>query len=137
MAESTMKAVLTIELEAEALDWAVADALGLECPHECDADGVWRRWYQPLLSDGEPTGDMEPFHPSIDWAQCGALIHAHLVSVRAPDSAGGCWTAWLPKFGRAFKQGGPTAQIAVCRAIVLSKQGPAVAIPSELLESLA
>lgn len=122
----------TATLEGLALDWAVADTIGLERPNGPDLDGVWRRWYQPLI-DGEPWGDCEPFCPSSDWAHCGPLIDSHQVAIayhQGPDRSPLATT----REAHPAYQTGATVLVAICRAVVASKIGDTVRVPAELVE---
>lgn len=137
---SALVEVKTAGLEGKALDWAVADAVGLETPGGRDADGVLRRWYQPLLG-GEPWGDMEPFHPSIDWAQGGPLIDKYHIQTSYNGrgfrtASGEYWCAYVCNDAGVEQRpsgGGGTALIAACRAIVATKFPDTILVPAELV----
>ena len=126
-----MTKIKTSELQGAALDWAVAEAVGVEvdirAESPCkvhDSGGVWL----------QPTA-RRPYMPSSNWGQGGPLIEAYHVdlesnladewagSVAAEDPGGD--PRWISKTG-------PTPLIAACRAIVAAKMGDEVDVPEEL-----
>ncbi|MCZ4061211.1 DUF2591 family protein [Pantoea sp. LMR881] len=128
-------AVKTDELTGAALDWAVADAIGLPKPKQVDGDGVWHRWYQPVLSNGEPWGSEECFHPSTDWSQCGPLINRFKVMV--DHDFEDYSTPKEPCYAESnyYWAIGETELIAICRTIVKRHFGESVNVPAELVET--
>ncbi|WP_277268330.1 phage protein NinX family protein [Pantoea septica] len=130
-----IRAIKTEDLTGAALDWAVADAIGLPKPDQCDNDGQWRRWYQPTLIDGEPWGSLEPFHPSINYSQGAPLIERF--SMMIDKNFEEFSTPEQPWFAQTdfFWGTGQTVLIAICRAVVRRQLGDTVSVPAELLES--
>lgn len=126
-------AIRTADLTGATLDWAVADAIGLPKPEQADADGVWRRWYQPTLSDGESWGSKEFFHPSTNWSQCGPLIKRFKVMIDHDFEEYS--TEQEPCYAETnyYWAIGETELIAICRAIVKRHFGEAVNVPLELV----
>lgn len=125
--------IKTEDLTGAALDWAVADAIGLPKPDQRDNDGQWRRWYQPVLIDGEPWGSREPFHPSLNYSQGAPLIERF--SMMIDKNFEEFSTLEQPWFAQTdFYWGiGQTVLIAICRAVVRRQLGDTVNIPEELI----
>lgn len=114
--------VKTSELEGAALDWAVAQAIGMELllcgdhPH--------------AVIDGQIAGR---YQPSTDWSQGGPLIEKYRVSVIYSDEeCDPC--AWTDD---TAVWPGPTPLIAACRAIVAAKLGAVVQVPADLIGGAA
>ena len=117
----------TKDLTGAALDWSVAVALGwkLERPQDgqfIDNDG--NRWlagyrqYAPKIS----------FSPSSNWAQGGPLVQSQLFWVEEQS-----YDQWGAEGVGGETQYGPTALIAICRAVVACKLGDEVDVPDELV----
>lgn len=108
--------VKTSELEGIALNWAVAGLVHTE------------RWRHEKY-EGGLFASMHGYTPSTDWSQCGPLIEEYKIITDPPDGMFPSWCAWL-----GIDAGdGPTALIAICRAIVSAKLGDTVDIPDELV----
>lgn len=110
--------VKTSELTGQALDWAVAQAIG--------------ETHQTILENIIAGGDF--FRPSTDWNQGGPLIEKFRIELRASGEQR--WYA-----DKVFPHGsgqedwcgfGYTALSAVCRAIVTAKLGDEIELPAEL-----
>lgn len=129
------RSIKTEDLTGAALDWAVADAIDLPKPDQRDADGQWRRWYQPTLIGGEPWGSQEPFHPSINYSQGAPLIERF--SMMVDKNFEEFSTADQPWFAQTYLYWGigQTMLIAICRAVVRSQLGGTVNVPAELVEA--
>lgn len=128
--------VKTDEIIGPALDWAVANATeAWEFSHEwfptmtldprfigirnVVVDGcVWLEPRNPFRQDPQP------FMPSTDWSQGGALWDEFATSMDRHDG-------WLVSVIGGDAQG-PTKLIALCRAIVAAKIGDVVRVPKEL-----
>ena len=117
-----MTKIKTSELQGAALDWAVAEAVGVTV--DCGA--------QIIALNGAPvkrvSGDV--FSPSTDWSQGGPLIEGAGVLIGHYLDIGG-WYADME--GPAVYRDGPTPLIAACRAIVAAKLGDEVDVPEELV----
>lgn len=134
--------VKTSELVGPALDWAVAKATeAWEFAHEwfptmtldpcfigirnVAVDGcVWLEPRNPFRQDPQP------FRPSTDWAQGGPLRDNHKVDITEGDHA--VSASILTESCECVDASGPTALIAICRAIVAAKLGDVVQVPVEL-----
>lgn len=129
--------VKTQDLTGDALDWAVAQAIGAyrgdyRFSENGPPDKAW------IFPDGVPlNATTGKFKPSTDWAHGGPLIESRTVTV-APYSvsvsgAAHFWVAepW-PEIEAPID--GPTPLIAACRAIVAGKLGVVVSIPAELIQ---
>lgn len=115
--------VSTQALNGPALDWAVAQAAGINVALAPPQYGApWRPF--------RPDFDGQRFAPSTNWVQAGPLLEAQQIGC-GPIRGG--WVAhprrnnsptdWLV---------GETALIAICRAIVADKIGLKVTVPQEL-----
>lgn len=112
-----------------ALDWAVAIAEGLEpalTPPNY-GNGVSLVY----IVNTEPL-----YRPSTDWSQGGPLRDKYRVAVYEVDGGkvaatlrGESPTFWIDEGSSDADATGPTALIAICRAIVASKLGDIVAVP--------
>ena len=108
-------------LKGVALDWAVAQAVGVEVALVPPAYGLgWR-----LMT---PSG--LAWSPTRWWSQGGPLIEQFLVDVW---ENGGAWVAILTCENPMFEEDGDTPLEAVCRAVVALKLGSDVEVPKELL----
>lgn len=135
-------------LEGLALDWAVgiADGRTLELP-----SAVQGRtkvvWLDPFVVklEGRPDFHDKTYRhwaPSTNWEQCGPLIDKYGNSVdRVIDGdpefddeveAGYAWRS-MPGDG-GYWMDGPTALVAICRAIVAAKLGLLISVPAELVQ---
>jgi len=111
-----------------ALDWAVAMATdaaeigigehGVICIYDTPEGGCWTNLYQP----------------SKDWSQGGLLIDSYRGSAHhnqhLQDSS--CQYSAGPA-GAGIWLYGPTALVAFCRTLVLTKLGDTVQVPKELM----
>lgn len=128
--------VKTSELEGAALDYAVAVALEMKvivhAPNSFRydvADGIHCSTYGCTIGPASMTGDDEEYSPSTDWSQGGPLIEQYKIITDPPNDNCPSWGAWL-----GIDAGdGPTALVAICRAIVSAKLGDTVDIPDELV----
>lgn len=110
--------VETIELEGAALDWAVAKAVGLAAYTQPDGPV-----YRP--------DNGEEWTPTTDWSQAGPLIDEYDVGLVKMEYGDWCAAAYCTEVS-AFNDTGPTPLIAAMRAIVATKLGAAVEVPTEL-----
>lgn len=140
-----MIAVKTAELIGPALDWAVAEAEGIQrfvmgndWPGNSAVDDAADRDRvvicnligRLVVARG---GWSDEWKPSASWAQGGPLIEKHNVQLLPPGRE---WEAQTDmRQGPSFwaKAFGSTALIAACRAIVASKLGDTVRVPAALL----
>lgn len=115
--------IKTSELGGAALDWAVAESVGIK-----DLSWEWNPHTKRMMVTHE--NEMHSFIPSTDWAQCGPLIQEFKMNIfqagEAPDVCA--------RIGQDItKRGlGETPLVAACRAIVQHKLGDTVTIPNEL-----
>lgn len=123
------------DLVGQALDWAVAKAIGgYRGEYKISEDGdPWPAWVFP---GGIPfKATTGKFTPSNDWAQGGPLIEANQVSLHCPQTTDDVWAAWIITNKGEVVQAGDTALIAACRAIVSALLGEVVSVPAELVEN--
>lgn len=117
--------IKTSELTGAALDFAVAKC----CLTEKD-NGL------RLSKNGKPTvsGDLViPYQPSLNWAQGGPLRDKYRIDVMDfSEGADTLVAASIYTDAGVINKDGPTALIAICRAIVASKLGEEVEVPDEL-----
>lgn len=111
------------------LDWAVAMASGAKemkakgsgfsCSYELPEGWCWTNQYEP----------------STDWSQGGPLIDKHLGSAHHNPHLEdrGCRYSAGPT-GAGIWLYGPTALVAFCRTLVLTKLGDTVQVPKELCQ---
>ncbi|WXL27995.1 phage protein NinX family protein [Ectopseudomonas mendocina] len=135
-----MKSIPVSELTGAALDWAVALALGWKMrrvPRDIDGNHGGEVLAPPDLSKDfqwPPRGWIAPWYfirPwSSEWAQGGPLVHKYQIELKwmGVDGKAMWWMAGHE--GIAIKQIGDTPLIAACRAIVASKFGDTVEVPS-------
>ena len=126
----------TSELTGTALDWAVAQCLGLEVTF--DSWGVC--YIGKVQRDESGLGYPAPFEPSHNWAQGGPIIEREklwigysasgttLKLVVMEDAVVQCHKVASPVCSTT----GPTVLIAAMRCYVVSKLGDTVEIPEEL-----
>lgn len=129
--------VKTADLVGHALDWAVAQAEGLEVflvgpQYNVPWRVFWKKRGQALEWD-------VLYNPHEDWALGGPLIDKHRGSVTCSAYLAGS------EFGYNAGPGGetpavsymwctgPTALVAFCRSLVNAKLGNIVQVPKELL----
>ena len=125
-----MTIVRTQELYGDALDWAVAIALGYKAVGSVAEYGytMWRT----------PEGDVLCywFSPSRQSVHCQGIIERNLISTHSPSpETFGQWWACIgvPQEG-VIGSGGPTPMIAAMRCLVEHKLGDEVDIPDDILE---
>jgi hypothetical protein len=117
--------IKTSELIGPALDWAVAEAEGLNLP-PCPGRGS-----KQCLINVSPA-DWTVFEPSTDWSQGGPLIEKYSVGVYRDYSPAETITANVN--GSGCVEIGDTHLVAVCRAIVAAKLGDTVQVPVALIQ---
>lgn len=144
--DTKMIEVKTADLIVPALDWAVAHATkAWEWAHEwfpaMTLDPTFRGvsdnatyGHVSLIPRNPMRQDSQPFMPSTDWAQGGRLIEKHQVSLHCPQSTDDVWAAWIITDSEEVAQGGDTALVAACRAIVAANLGDTLSIPAELVK---
>ena len=130
----------TAVLHGPALNWAVAKAIGageikvvewgdgktVSCIYQRPDGGCWANHYSP----------------STEWDQGGLLLDEHHVQTSyngngfSQSPTGEYWCAYVCEDnGREVRPsgGGPTALIAICRAVVASVFPNTVQVPAELV----
>lgn len=103
--------IKTIELEGDALDWAVGIA---EAPN-----GAQMLWH--LMKNGN-------WQPSRKWAEGGPFINKNYISTCTSPH----YDFWVATMPGDFEYSGPTPLIAAMRCYVASKLGDDVEIPDVL-----
>lgn len=141
---SKMVQVKVSELTGPALDWAVAIILGWKLiPVPSDVNGLnsGHVLVPPDFPDNwvfPPKGKVSQFGMlfgwSKEWFHCGPLLRF----IQRLERLGDGWECeYAPdqpgRYG-VYSVTGPTAMIAICRAVVASKLGEAVEVPAELVE---
>ena len=126
--------IKTTNLSGQALDWAVAKALGRDPVLDMESHGrTWPGWWLRLGGEYEKL----PCY-STDWAVAGPVIEQHWLDMTPwpnesdPDMRWECVdhdTRNLPTYF------GPTPMIAAMRCLVASKLGDQVDLPDSLMES--
>ena len=112
-----MTKIKTSELQGAALDWAVAEAVGLSVTRELNG---WHQVEEGSICLGWVGVN---YRPSTNWSQGGPLIERHEVEIEA-----GPWSACCG----IKTMHGDTILEAACRAIVAAKLGDEVDVPEEL-----
>ncbi len=135
-----MTKIKTSELTGPALDWAVAECVGLGKLHYTDVTGristlktAVMVWSMELPGDGH--GDK--FCPSADWSQAGPIIEREKLCIGARHTNDEIhWDDDVLYWARTTTGGhlsyGSTPLIAAMRCYVASKLGDEVEIPEEL-----
>lgn len=125
--------VKTAELIGPALDWAVAEAIGVN-PFCINSSFIIAETPE-FLSHVLPIGGSR-FHPSSDWSLGGPLIKKNLIafSVEREDVILAVLCDEYGMYISGWRQG-ETHLIAACRAIVAAKLGDTVLVPAQLVES--
>lgn len=129
-----MHMIKVSELTGLALDWAVAQALGVTVRLDlCYESAVCLCTPQ----DAARFGGAWAFIPSRDWRQGGPIIDAldgFLLKkwLEAPPAT--CCEAHLHNYEGDWVEFGPTLLIATMRCYVASKLGDTIEIPEELLK---
>ena len=125
----------TNKLIGPALDWAVAQARGLD--YEI-VDGTVvtgaKRYEANSANDYYGCEFDEVYAPSTDWAQGGPIIEREKIEIRLFVDDGTVWYAHLGAnlFPADAQMTGTTPLIAAMRCYVSSKLGDEVEIPEEL-----
>lgn len=119
-----MKTVKTSELSGLALDWAVAQAMGMQV--EIGAEYI-------------VDANRCVYAPSGSWVICGEFVEKYsieLVNELIPDEQWGGRTAWSAScnYVQDGYEDGEAPRIAICRAVVAVKIGQEVSVPEELLK---
>jgi len=119
----------TPELAGVALDWAVAQAQGLD--YEV-VDGTVvtgaKRYEANSANDYYGCEFDEVYSPSTDWAQGGPIIEREYMYLEYS----GIWRAYCTQNGNSFLSVGSTPLIAAMCCYVASKLGDEVELPEEL-----
>lgn len=120
--------VLASALTGAALDWAVAQAIGLELEVHPPIYGTGPRLFVPDAS--HPVR----WWPSTDWAQGGQLLDRFTAQVRSYpyEVAEGRGSARVFHNGCVTWQSGDTPLIALCRAVVAAQLGQELQVPAEV-----
>ena len=137
-----MTKVETCKLEGAALDWAVAQAIGLQVIFHVFSETVDTSTHERPSSIQVTMGADVYYHsgdmslalysPSTDWSQGGPLIEQYRIDIGAPmETKSGPWDA-STEWGLLNGIEGDTPLIAAMRAIVAAKLGDTVEVPSEL-----
>jgi len=121
------KQMKTSELTGDALDWAVAEALGM---HVWPTRGGWFTFDSDAYSEyrNDYNDDkLQSFRPSTNWAQGGPIIERERIELRGDGDDG-----WIACDNLNPEQTGTTPLIAAMRCYVASKTGDEVQLPEEL-----
>lgn len=125
--------VKTADLVGHALDWAVAQAEGLEVflvgpQYNVPRRVFWKKRGQALEWD-------VLYNPHEDWALGGELIEKYAAMVRCfPNQMYQTLAIARVRISGALAwRSGKTPLIALCRAIVAAKLGDTVQVPKELM----
>lgn len=119
----------TSELTGNALDWAVAKALGM---HVWPTQGGWFTFDSDAYSEyrNDYNDDkLQSFRPSTNWAQGGAIIEREKIEI--VPVADEMWDAY--KQDQHIPNSGATPLIAAMRCYVASKLGDEVELPEGLI----
>lgn len=121
--------VKAADLASHALDWAVAQAEGLEVFLVGPQYGVpwrafWKKRGQALVRD-------VLYNPHENWTLAGPLIDKHYPTFSFSD--GLIRAEVIVASGEPFSAIGPDYLVAACRAIVAAKLGDTVQVPKELM----
>ena len=144
----SMIKVKTADLIRSALDWAVAEAEGIQrfvmgndwpgnsvVADAADKDRVviCNLIGQLVVARG---GWSNGWSPSTDWSQGGPLIDKYAVKVEhfPGETIASKANARVAMNRTAYWQSGPTPLVALCRAIVAAKLGDVVSVPAELIQ---
>lgn len=127
--------IKTSELSGVALDWAVAQIDEVKTIMLAPKKDEPKKPFALFGSIALPVGgDAENgYSPSTCWHCGGPLIESRMVSLHCPQSADDIWAGWVITDKGEFCQGGDTALIAACRAIVAAKLGDEVDVPEGLV----
>ena len=119
--------VKTAELAGQALDWAVAEAEGVEY-----IKGYIVTTERNLIGELISSSSVSNYRPSTDWASGGPLRDKYSVSI---EHGGDGEQVYAYVHGR-YLDGvfAETALIALCRVIATAKLGNVAQVPFELVE---
>lgn len=154
----------TAELDAAALDWAVAkaegrtlrlDPMGFRKDAPRSTQAGWWIWEDASRQTGEPDPRNgvylvvgTDYAPSRTWAQGGPIIECEGISLTSEARDGSLWKAKFTYTREVLLlrpvrlahtyclSRGPTALVAAMRCYVQSKLGDEVVVPDELLDVL-
>ena len=118
----------TNELTGDALNWAVAKALGM---HVWPTQGGWFTFDSDAYSEyrNDYNDDkLQSFRPAINWAQGGAIIEREKICVVYRHAS----EIWLAYDGQLTEGWGLTPLVAAMRCYVASKLGDEVKVPEGL-----
>jgi hypothetical protein len=121
------------ELTGAALDWAVAQAQGLDYEIVDGAVVTGAKRYE-ANSANEYCGCEfdEVYSPSTDWAQGGPIIEGERILIQPEIGKEGCGNAWNAISMQDTEDYGPTPLVAAMRCYVASNLGEEVELPEEL-----
>lgn len=132
--------VRTADLVGEALGWAAGTAEGLELflapPEYGNSWRVFARY------QGQATERSKRHNPWEDWALGGPMVDKYHVQTsfngsgfsRSPTGEHWCAYVCNDNGTETHPSGsGPSALIAVCRAVVIARLGETVQVPKELM----
>lgn len=119
-----MKTVKTSELSGPALDWAVAQAMGMQVE---------------IGDEYIVDANRCVYVPSGSWVICGELVEKYsieIVNELIPDEQWGGRMVWSAScnYVQDGYEDGETPRIAICRAVVTVKMGREISVPEELLK---
>ncbi len=123
--------VKTADLVGHALDWAVAQAEGLEVflvgpQYNVPWRVFWKKRGQALEWD-------VLYNPHEDWQLGGPLIEKHVRLIEASASGEVATVVWCPVAEREVEGWGRTILCSSMIAIVAAKLGDTVQVPKELI----
>lgn len=123
------------EIDGPALDWAVAQAIGLSVQ-------ILPAYYQNLTrAYGVTPNGFSSFRPSSDWATAGPLLREYQVSLTPEAHFGAEGTEMSERWeATVFYSAGEqhtvapcrNELVALCRAIVVTKFGEIINVPKAL-----
>lgn len=130
--------IKTAELTGAALDWAVAQVVGVKVI--TDPNSPRQR---QMVEDAEAVNGWYCYSPSTDWSQGGPLIEKYHITFSS------IWNGWHSRlfatigFRRTISgenangAGGKEFNylLAACRAVVVAEMGDEVEVPQELISS--
>ena len=114
--------IKTSELTGPALDWAVAEAEGMEIDGPTVITGKFYR-------DDEGLEWVVEWEPTTNWSQGGPIIELEGITLDFAQAED--WAAKSSTYQWAY---GPTPLIAAMRCYVMSRFGEEIEIPQELFE---
>lgn len=127
----------TAELVGNALDWAVAQAIGKDVAVSRQyADGGRRVvvWYH----HGRNGIDGRSYCPSEHWSDGGPLLKEYAIGfVGIATQSGGAWRAFSSPEDKSYEGIGPDHLVAACRLVVGAELGETVEVPEQLVQAVA